>query len=216
MIVYLDESGDLGWKFDQPFNNGGSSRFLTIAYITVPNNKTNIPHRQVSKTHNKFNLSFQSEHKGCDLKEVEREYFVQRTINMLNDNDDVKLGVITVRKDRVFEHIRRDANILYNYATNLGICDQIKDCNGNVELIRDERSIKVKSGNSLVDYLQTQLWFEKNSKALLIDKPAKSHQNLNVLFIDWICNTVWNYYEYNLDIGFSTLSPYMSIQTLFF
>lgn len=216
MIVYLDESGDLGWKFSQPFNNGGSSRFLTIAYIIVPNDKANLPHRQVSKTHQQYNLSFHTEHKGCDLKDRERDFFVQRTINMLTKHADVKMGAITVRKDRVFEHIRSDGNILYNYATNLGLCDRISGCNGNVELIRDERSIKVKSGNSLVDYLQTQLWFEKNSKALLIDKPVKSHQNLNVLFIDWICNTIWNNYEYDNDIGFTALTPHMSIQKLFF
>lgn len=30
-FAYLDESGDLGWKFDQPFGEGGSSRFFVIA-----------------------------------------------------------------------------------------------------------------------------------------------------------------------------------------
>ena len=31
--VYLDESGDLGWKFDAPYRCGGSSRYLTISAI---------------------------------------------------------------------------------------------------------------------------------------------------------------------------------------
>lgn len=35
ITVYLDESGDLGWKFDAPYRSGGSSRYLTIAAIAV-------------------------------------------------------------------------------------------------------------------------------------------------------------------------------------
>jgi len=34
--LYLDESGDLGWKFHLPNRQGGSSRYLTIAYIIIP------------------------------------------------------------------------------------------------------------------------------------------------------------------------------------
>jgi len=36
MNVYVDESGDLGWEFAQPFRQGGSSRYLTIASLLVP------------------------------------------------------------------------------------------------------------------------------------------------------------------------------------
>lgn len=36
MNVYLDESGDLGWVLDKPYRNGGSSRFMTIAFVACP------------------------------------------------------------------------------------------------------------------------------------------------------------------------------------
>jgi hypothetical protein len=29
LLIYLDESGDLGWSFDAPFRRDGSSRNLT-------------------------------------------------------------------------------------------------------------------------------------------------------------------------------------------
>ena len=35
--IYLDESGDLGWKFDADFKRGGSSRYLTIAAAVIAN-----------------------------------------------------------------------------------------------------------------------------------------------------------------------------------
>ncbi|MBF4102116.1 DUF3800 domain-containing protein [Gallibacterium anatis] len=40
--VYLDESGDLGWKFDAPYRQGGSSRYLTIAAIVINHDKRHI------------------------------------------------------------------------------------------------------------------------------------------------------------------------------
>lgn len=36
MNVYFDESGDLGWSFDKPYGAGGSSRYLTIAFLIIP------------------------------------------------------------------------------------------------------------------------------------------------------------------------------------
>jgi hypothetical protein len=35
MLIYLDESGELGWKFDAPYRKGGSSRYLTIASLVI-------------------------------------------------------------------------------------------------------------------------------------------------------------------------------------
>jgi hypothetical protein len=33
--IYLDESGDLGWRFDKPYRYGGSSRYLTIVSLII-------------------------------------------------------------------------------------------------------------------------------------------------------------------------------------
>jgi len=54
LIIYLDESGDLGWNFTAPFRNGGSSRYLTIAAVCVPSAKIALPKRAVRKLYNKF------------------------------------------------------------------------------------------------------------------------------------------------------------------
>jgi len=35
MKIYIDESGDLGWKLDKPNRNGGSSKFITITGILI-------------------------------------------------------------------------------------------------------------------------------------------------------------------------------------
>jgi len=54
LLIYLDESGDLGWNFSAPFRNGGSSRFLTIAALCVPTPKKHLPKRVVKKLYQKF------------------------------------------------------------------------------------------------------------------------------------------------------------------
>lgn len=216
MTILLDESGDLGWKFTAPYNNGGSSRFLTIAYVIIPNNKKNLLHRQISKTYQKNKWNFSVEHKGARLTNAERLYFLTRVQAMINTNPDIQIGAITTRKDRVFEHIKRDSNLLYNYMTKLAIISKVKQCNGNIEFIRDERSIKVASGNSLIEYLQTTLWFDENSKAIIIDKPTKSHQDFCILFVDWICNCIWNKYEYSVNDYYDLITPYLKEEKLFF
>lgn len=37
-MAYLDESGDLGWKLDAPYDDGGSARYFVIA-IAVGSNE---------------------------------------------------------------------------------------------------------------------------------------------------------------------------------
>jgi len=31
--IFVDESGDLGWQFNDPYRAGGSSRYLTLACL---------------------------------------------------------------------------------------------------------------------------------------------------------------------------------------
>ena len=59
-------------------------------------------------------------------------------------------------------------------AYNVEELDRIKD-KPNITFIPDERSIKVQSGNSLVDYLQTKLMFDLHSKTIIENKPQESH-----------------------------------------
>lgn len=49
MNLYIDESGDLGFTFDKPYRIGGSSRYLTIAFLLVPKELSHLPKRVVKK-----------------------------------------------------------------------------------------------------------------------------------------------------------------------
>jgi hypothetical protein len=46
-LIYVDESGDLGWSLHLSRGNGGSSRFLTIAAMVLPATMDHLPRRKV-------------------------------------------------------------------------------------------------------------------------------------------------------------------------
>ncbi len=67
MHIFLDESGDLGWKFDKPYRAGGSSRFLTLAFLVVDETTHNYPRRLVRKFRKHYGMKSSRETKGGSL-----------------------------------------------------------------------------------------------------------------------------------------------------
>ena len=213
--LYLDESGDLGWTFDKPNREGGSSRFLSIAFIIVPDDQIKYCNRLVRDIYTLFKIDPKQEFKGTSMNDDQKNITAGKIRKLLRDKTDIKLGSITVMKERVMEHIREDGNKLYNYMIWLSALPKIKTYT-QVEMIRDKRSIKVKSGNSCIDYLTTQLAFELKSATKLIDNPTESHTEANLIFIDWVANFVWSHYEDSKSDPFNRLLEVMDNKQLFF
>lgn len=216
MIIYLDESGDLGWKFTAPYRRGGSSRYITIASLVVSPDKKHLPKRLIKKLYTKFNWPTDIEKKWADMKLNERIWFAQRA-NDLRDRhpQDIRYISITVKKENVQPHIRIDANKLYNYMIGLSLLNEMGKHKA-VTLVPDPRSIKVESGNSLHDYLQTQLWFEQQSSTTLITQPCDSAESRNVQFSDMISGVVQGHFEDGNSSPWSELRNSISYKTLFF
>ncbi|MDE6769180.1 MAG: DUF3800 domain-containing protein [Muribaculaceae bacterium] len=194
--VYLDESGDLGWIFDKPYRQGGSSRYLTIAFVVCPSEKKHLLQRVVKRVYTRKKFDPKKELKGSSLSIPDKCFFAEHVNRLITTHPDIIIGSITVNKSNVRQHIRRDANKLYNYMIRLAVLPLIKE-EVMVNLIRDNKTIKVKSGNSLIDYLQTILWFDLDSHTRIVDIPSDSKQVKNLIFIDWINNLIWGRYEDN-------------------
>jgi hypothetical protein len=215
MNVYVDESGDLGWSFNKPHNQGGSSRHVTIAALIVPKPLSPLSKRIVKKTYIDRKQSTKVELKGRNLSKHERVRFAERVVRLLQREPSIKISVITVYKRHVQEHIRTDANKLYNYMVNFALLDTIKNY-PVVTFIPDPRTIKVASGNSLLDYLQIKLWFEHNSATVIKHVPMESHRSLNLQFIDFVSYIVWNHHENNESSAWNVLKPWILRKLLFF
>jgi len=194
MNIYIDESGDLGFSFQKPYRKGGSSRYLTITFLLIPKDLSKYSKRIVKNFFEKKGNSTKKEIKGKDLSDNDKLYIAERTDKLLQKYKKIRIISITVDKRKVKTHIRDDPNKLYNYMIGLALPKEIKH-QDRVTLIPDKRSIKVASGNSLIDYLKIKSWFEFDSKTIIDYQPLESHTALNLQFIDWISNIIWNKYE---------------------
>lgn len=216
MIIYLDESGDLGWKFDAPYRRGGSSRHITIASLVVSQSKKHLPKRLIKKLYNKFHWPTSIEKKWSEMSLVERTWFAEKANELrIQHQADIRYISITVKKENVQNHIRSDANKLYNYMIGLSLLREMS-CHERVTFVPDPRSIKIESGNSLHDYLQTQLWFEKEASTTLITKPCDSASSLNVQFSDMLSGIVQGHFEDGNSEPWAKLRTNINYKTLFF
>jgi len=215
MNIYRDESGDLGFSFKKPYRKGGSSRFLTITFLIIPKELSKHPKRIVRKLYKKKERSTNKEIKGSRLSENDKIYIAERTVKLLEKYPDIKIMAITVNKRKVKKHIRSDPNKLYNYMISLVLPKKIKQ-QKIITLIPDKRSIKVASGNSLIDYLQIKLWFELNSETVIEYYPLESHTSLNLQYIDWISYIIWKRYEDKESKVLDILKKRIELHQLFF
>ncbi|PCH64231.1 MAG: hypothetical protein COC09_03065 [Gammaproteobacteria bacterium] len=216
MIIYLDESGDLGWKFNAPYRRGGSSRHITIASLVVSPSKKHLPKRLIKKLYTKFKWPVGIEKKWANMSLAERIWFAEKANELKAKHPgDIRYLSITVKKENVQTHIRADANKLYNYMIGLSLLREMS-LHESVTFVPDPRSIKVESGNSLHDYLQTQLWFEKDATTTLATDPYDSASNRNVQFADMISGIVQGHFEDGNSQPWTKLRNNISYKTLFF
>lgn len=215
MNIYLDESGDTGWILDQPYKKGGSSRFLVIAAcLVIPENdhKTERIVRNLYK-HRKWEPT--KEKKWAQMSLDARLDFATSAAKLLKTTQGVWLRVIVVDKKNVEAHIRQDPNKLYNYMVKLLLIEEMAS-HERVTFTPDPRSIKVESGNSLHDYLQTELWFTQKSKTVLETTPRDSRHCLNLQFADMVAGVVQSHFEFQASAPWEALGKHIKLRKLFF
>ena len=215
IIIYLDESGDLGFNFTSPYRDGGSSRFLTIGALCVRPAEKHLPKRLVKSLYERFHWEPSREKKWSDMSGVARAEFAARARVMCDNNPCIILCTITVKKTNVQPHIVRDSNKLYNYMIRLMLVDFMAT-QDSVTLVPDPRTIKVRSGNSLHDYLQTELWFTKGVETTIKTCPQDSQSCSAIQFTDMLCGLVQSHYEDREQDNFIILRPRIRLSRLFF
>jgi hypothetical protein len=198
-LIYLDESGDLGWNMLQPYQKGGSSRMLTLAAVCLPDSKGVHLQRIVRSLYKKRKRPLGNELKSVDLNFADKELFLRLTSKMLLEHKDIKLMSITVSKKQVDYRKFGDANILYNYMTKLlllkTICQSVY-----VDFMPDRRSERVNARWNMGEYLNQMVYeagFEhqiKNQSCNVI--PMDSSKHLELQFIDFYAGLVWSMYEF--------------------
>ncbi|MFA6408678.1 MAG: DUF3800 domain-containing protein [Gammaproteobacteria bacterium] len=212
--VFLDESGDLGWKFDAPYRKGGSSRYLTIAALIVPHEKKHFPPRLIKKLYSQHEWPCTAEKKWKDMYNNERLNFIKNSKSLLEQHSEIQCTAITVNKEKVQSHIRNDPNKLYNYMIGLILPRKIKHFS-RIVLSPDPRSIKIQSGNSLPDYLKLLLWFSEKASTDVMYRPLDSATCKSIQFVDMLAGAIQRYHE-DRDNIVDDLRKHIKTHELFF
>jgi Protein of unknown function (DUF3800) len=156
MRIYIDESGDLGWTLDKPNRNGGSSKFITITGIVISNEDEKHISRFIVDIYKKYNLTTNIEKKVANFIPEHSHYITSQLNRIISKSDSFKIISITVNKTKVFDSLRKDKNIFYNYVLGLLLKSEIVQHN-DVEIVLDKRTIKVSHGESFPDYIKTEI-----------------------------------------------------------
>ncbi len=215
-MVFLDESGDLGWTFTAPYRQGGSSRNLTIAGLVVTEGKKKRTKNLIKDLYTKFGWPPKVEKKWSKMSLNERIWFAQEA-NTLQERypNEIQYISVTVKKECVKPCIRSDDNTLYTYMIGMAFLDEMSKHN-SVKLIKDHRSIKLASSNSLRDYLRIQLWFDKHVETRLTIDSLNSDETINLQFSDMLAGIVQGHFEDSNSQPWEKIHTSINCKTLLF
>jgi Protein of unknown function (DUF3800) len=216
MKIFIDESGDLGWTLDKPNRNGGSSRYITLTDLVISENDEKYITRFISDIYKKYKLTPNIEKKGANFL-PEHSSFISNQLSKLSTKcHSFMIISLTVNKSKVFDALKKDKNIFYNYALGLLLKNEIVK-HERVEIILDKRTIKVSHGESFPDYIKTQVWGEGHNIEISCCFLESTHNKM-LWFADWYANFVWRNYEDNENSSYSVIqnATYFSEKRLYF
>lgn len=175
--VFVDESGDLGT----------GCRFFVIALLNPQKGK------RIANFMKKFCAKNDlQEVKGALLTFPEK----QEIFNRLNFANDYSVSYIVADKLNIEnKKILQDKNLCYNYLFSFLIKKTIRSTAEDLEILLDNHSTKVKSINSLADYIKLKSYAEWGFKHNLVIKYTDSKSSKIVQATDVIANAIYANYN---------------------
>lgn len=182
MIIYIDESGNLG--------QNSKSRFFVITAIYFLNEKRvkNIIKRYKAKKQIR-------EIKGSLLDFRDRQFL----LNKLCDKDDYQISYIVLdKKNMTNTKLFEDNNILFNYLCSFLFKNVVMNTHEDIQLCFDNRTVKVASGNSLSDYIKIKAYAEWDYKMRLSVSYVDSKSHNCIQMVDLVSNTIYRSYVHGM------------------
>lgn len=184
MNIYVDESGNLGVK----------DRYFVIAMCRC--DKPKRIKNFVSRFCARNNLP---ELKAAELPFSDKETLIQRLkIDSVRNitHLDYSISYIVLDKKQIRNSkLFNDKNVLYNYLFSFLIKKTLQDTKEDVHILFDNHTTKVKSINSLEDYLKIKAWTEWNFQNNLVVQYIDSKNSKCVQIADLIANSIYRKYN---------------------
>lgn len=179
MIMYLDESGDLGFSPE-------SCNHFIVGFL-VAHNETDLK-RRIKRVKQRFKLPTHVEAKASDSDTRLRRAMLQAV-----ESSPGEIHVITVYKAHVHKRLRENTNILYNYAAGLILLPFLKEkALESVSLVADKRIIRVPGGRlPFDDYIKTELGGTHGTFTDLYIHHVDSRESYGLQAADYVMNAVF-------------------------
>ena len=201
MIIFLDESGDLGFDFKKE----GTTHFFVVTLLVVKDEQqAKLIRKAVERTlKNKILRKRKKKLKNVELKGSATTMSVKKYFLKQIKNCGFTLYTIALEKKRVFLNLRRAPDRLYNYVARK-VIDQItfNEELQRVALVIDKRKGK-KEIREFNRYLRGQLEAVIAPSVFLeIDHPS-SNAEKGLQAVDMFCWGIFRKYEFNDDAWYN-------------
>jgi len=191
---FIDESGDLGTK----------GRYFVITLLAP----------QKSKRISNFMRKFCARNNLQEVKASRLSFQQKQSIfNKLCSANDYTISYIVADKLNIDnKKILEDKNLCYNYLFSFLVKKTFKSTQEDIDLLLDSHSTKVKSINSLADYIKikafTQWGFTHNLNISYVD----SRNSKVIQATDVVSNAIYAKYTYGKDHFYNKLTISESIK----
>lgn len=199
--IFIDESGNLGY----------CGRYFVIAFIDTRNSKAlhNIMHTKLGVARKLFPELAKlhtNEIKAKDAYPCVKTHILESIVSK-----EVKIHYIVADLEHVKPKLLTDKNIFYNYMMKI-LLDKIitsEDNGSRINIICDNKSTKIASGNSFKDYITLHFVYDKDFDIKLNIQSLDSNASdaYTIQAADYVANAIWSYYEYNNDLYYNELIP---------
>lgn len=186
VYIFLDESGDLGFK------KSSSKWFLfTIAMIDNPRALERVVKRvwrPLKKRHKRLGELHASHEKDITRK---------RVLKQLGEINDLKVLCVILNKKKVYVDLQNQKNYLYNFTANI-LLDRLHNKevlkpNEPIHLFIDRKDTKKVLRENFVSYLTGSM--KKRRDGQFVVELHSSHENKSLQAVDFISWAIFRKYE---------------------
>ena len=191
--LFVDESGTLGTK----------DRYFVLVMLAPQR-----PKRIIN-----FMRKFCARHNLSEIKASELSVPLKQEIfNKLCSANDYVISYIVVDKCHIDnKKLFEDKNLLYNYLFSFLVKKTIKSTQEDLNFLLDNHSTKVKSINSLADYIRLKAYTQFSCQYNVHLSYTDSRNSKIVQAADVIANAIWAHYNYNTSHFYNMLTISESI-----
>lgn len=182
--------------------------FVVGGYITKQIYSVKSVHKKIERDlkNKSSSLSRRKELKGCFLKGPQKSLFLNELFKVPST---IPIAIV-VDKRHLFKRSNHDENIKYNYFLQLLLSFLLHNYPklleaSEIQLILDNRNVKVGSLNSLEDYLNSALGLIYNKKFKVVYRNSVEHREVQMA--DLVANVIFGYYNFRGKKSVYTLVP---------